>query len=302
MANIDRRTILVAGSATLLGAAVGVFDDSVPPAQALTTSTLFGAYCGPKDSPSSESKPQMRARVTNLLGGMPVERLYDQGNWNAPNVGHPTIYTRGVNPASVTSGSLNGAIDSFLRAVAATGHKMWFGLNHEADLRGRYSGAAQVAAHRHIQARRNALGISRDKIAIGQITTSFTLFTSPSKNHSYRWAEEDFRGFDCYLRPATVDTTEKAFGPIIADAKAAGKPIVIGEMAMGAQGTGLGYTDAQWTTQVQKIIAALKAGNCAAATWFHCVKREDKGLANWQLTPHSGALAAYRQAVISSLD
>jgi hypothetical protein len=96
----------------------------------------------------------------------------------------------------------------------------------------------------------------------------------------------DAVGFDCYYRSTipVFRTTTGVFAAPLAFATARGKPLVIGEHAVGAD-----FTDAQWTSFVQGSIATLDVPGVAAVTWFETNKTDG----DYRLVNHSAAQAEW---------
>jgi hypothetical protein len=258
--------------------------------------TLFGAFCGADRYPNTnptETKQEMRDRINGLIGPINVERIFNVASWTIPDQGHASVLSLDLNPNAVASGQYDSQFRTLFDGIVGTKQLCKFTINHEAD-NNKWDGPSQVAALKHLQIVRDNEGISEDEIAIGPILMSSTLYTNKPKADSYQWAGQDFRGFDCYIRPNTVNTAEKALRPIIDYAKAGGVPLVIGEFSMGKQGGAsfADFTDAQWSTEVASAISILDNEDVAAVCWFYTKKSDG----DWRLTPHPNAMASWKAA------
>jgi hypothetical protein len=266
--------------------------------------TLFGAFAGQANYPNTgENKAQMRARILRdfSVPRLPVERIFNEGSWTVPAKGTPSVLSINQNPAMIASGSLDAPLDTLLKELKANGDKCWFTAVHEADNH-KYAGPDMVAAYKHIQARRDAVGANN--VLVGPILMSYTQYKAPATVDTYCYDGMDFLGFDAYFRPKSPKTAETVYGPCIAAAKAHGVPMVIGETSVGMAGaqrtdrTNSGFTEAEWTACTKDAVDYLKTQpTVQAVCWFEVNKSDG----DWRLTNHPEALKVYRAAMLGSL-
>jgi beta-mannanase len=96
----------------------------------------------------------------------------------------------------------------------------------------------------------------------------------------------DAMGFDAYVNPNSpnLSTPEGTLSAPVQVAAQHHKPLVIGEVSIRA-----GYSDAQWTDDVARIIHILDTPATAAVAWFETAK--DVG--DYRMSPHAAAVAEW---------
>ncbi len=275
----------------------------------VTTRTLFGAFCGPDRYPNdhpTEEKREMQAAVRDRMGGaLAVERIFNESSWDVPHLaGASGIVSFAQNPARVAAGVHDAHIRRFVQGVHALGitQTWWLCLNHECDQTTRnYSPADQVAGFRRFSdvVRDECDLLGESSIKVTTILMSWTL--TLGKDAWRQWYPGpkyvDALGWDAYFRPNMAHEPEDVYGPAIAVTQSEGKRLLICETSLGAKGAGgKGFSDKQWTDYTKGAIKLLD-GTARAVTWFETHKVDG----DWRLHNHPAALAAYADAVQTSI-
>jgi hypothetical protein len=246
---------------------------------------LFGAYPG-FDSATDHSEPMSSRldRVTQEFGGhLGVVRIYQEGNLTLPKMTGPAIVSWNFPLAGTLAGQYNAQIDAIARGAT---YPLWFVPWHEVE-HNKMAPADYVKLFRYIANRVHAIGnpnVKMTPIFMGWTVRKMDLTTFNSFYPGDAWV--DAIGFDTYLSPNVADlsTPEGMLSAPMQVAAQHHKPLVIGEVSIRP-----GYTDAQWTDDVARIIHILDTPATAAVTWFET----DKYDGDWRMDPHPASVAEW---------
>lgn len=266
---------------------------TAPPPVPTTTPTsgtsaggpLFGAYPG-FVSVTNHSEPQASRlnRVKQEFGGhLGVVRIYQEGNLTLPKMTGPAIASWNFPLAGTLAGQYDAQIDAIARGAT---YPLWFVPWHEVD-NNKMAPADYVKLFRYIADRVHAIGnplVKMTPIFMGWTVRKMDLTTFDAYYPGDAWV--DAIGFDTYLTPNVpyLSTPEGMLSAPVQVAALHHKPLVIGEVSIRP-----GYTDAQWTEDVARIIHILDTPATAAVTWFETAKFDG----DWRMGLHPGAVAEW---------
>ncbi|MGA8247746.1 MAG: glycosyl hydrolase [Nocardioides sp.] len=246
---------------------------------------LFGAFPG-FDSATDHSEPQSSRldRVTREFGGhLGVVRVYQEGNLTLPKMTGPAVVSWNFPLAGTLAGQYDAKIDAIARGAT---YPLWFVPWHEVE-HNKLAPADYVKLFRYIANRVHAIGnplVQMTPIFMGWTVRKMDLSTFNAYYPGDAWV--DAIGFDTYLSPNVPDlsTPEGMLSAPIKVAAQHHKPLVIGEVSIRP-----GYTDAQWSDDVARIIHILDTPATAAVTWFETAKYDG----DWRMSPHPNAVAEW---------
>ena len=271
-------------------AATGTPPQTGTAAPAAGSSTLFGAFPG-FTSATDQSEPfaSRVARVTAEFGGkVGVDRIYRGGNLTLPLMRNPAIVSWDFPLTSTLAGQHDAQIDAIARGATKP---LWFVPWHEVDNH-KMAAPDYVALFRYIANRVHA--IDSPLVKMTPLLMGFTLRNMNVSAFDQFYpgdAYADAIGFDTFINPGipSMATPERAEAAPIAIAAEHHKPLVIGEVSLYA-----GYTDAQWTDFVRRLIALLDTPATDAVSWFETTKADG----DWRMATHPRAVAEW--AAVSS--
>jgi hypothetical protein len=237
-------------------------------APALSHRPLFGAFPGYLSATDhSESYPSRMNRVTDEFGGrLGVTRLYQGSNLSLPAMPGPEIVSWDFPLQETLAGQHDAQIDAIARGAT---HPLWFVPWHEVDNK-KMAPTDYVTLFRYIAHRVHAIGnplVKMTPIFMGFTVKGMDLSTF---NQFYPGDDVvDAIGFDAYVTPdiPVFSTPEGALSDPIKIAAQHGKPLVIGEVSLRE-----GYTAAQWSDFVGRLITLLDTPATDAVTWFETNK------------------------------
>ena len=263
---------------------------TAPPAPAVRSSTLFGAFPGFTSlTDLSEPFASRVARVTAEFGGkVGVERIYRGGNLTLPTMTKPAIVSWDFPLAGTLAGQHDAQIDAIARGAT---QPLWFVPWHEVDNH-KMAPADYVALFRYIANRVHAVG--NPLVKMTPLLMGFTVrnMNVAAFDRFYPGdAYADAIGFDTFINPGipSMATPESAEAAPIKIAAEHHKPLVIGEVSLYA-----GYSDAQWTDFVRRLITLLDTPGTDAVSWFETTKADG----DWRMARHPQAVAEW--AAVSS--
>lgn len=268
--------------------------------------TLWGAWTGPENYPTQQTKPQQRAMVESRFGAspLPIERVFNGASFALPPPGTgDQVISFDLNPGAVLAGNYDANLTVFARSLSSE-HRYWLCLNHECERADKgLDPGEQSAAFDHfdtvIKANR-----SHPKVRTMPIFMSWSLRTPglvdqwlPSANHF------NTLGMDAYWRPTILNSAELVFRPVVNYAEQLHKNFMICETSLGAQGnlgsmqkdTDVPIPNEKYTQFVTEMHGILN-GVARGVNWFEGVNKDGDG----RLKDHAEALTAYSSYVRNS--
>ena len=193
-----------------LFAAAAVTAAVVPPAQAGTSGTLFGALVAPKHG---EGFANAVNRQDAAYGRMPISRVFYGGavqQWpgNAGLSGRPVVVSFKYAPSEVLLGIDDSALSSFF-AGAPTGYDVYWSYIHEPEDnigRGEFTAAEYRAAWQHIADLASAAKNTRLHSTL--ILMCYTMNPASHRNWKdyYVASAQSLLAFDCYNHAGKQNT------------------------------------------------------------------------------------------------
>ncbi len=286
-ATVPGPTATATGTPTAIATAPVTAPVSAP---AASHRPLFGAFPGYLSATDhSESYASRMNRVTDEFGGkLGVTRLYQGSTLTLPTMPGPEIVSWDFPLTETLAGQHDAQIDAIARGAT---QPLWFVPWHEVDNK-KMAPADYVTLFRYIAHRVHAIGnplVKMTPIFMGFTVKAMDLTTF---NQFYPGDDVvDAIGFDAYVNPGipAFATPEGAVSAPIKVAALHGKPLLIGEVSLWK-----GYTDAQWSDFVGRLISQLDTPATDAVAWFETNKSDG----DWRMDRSPAAVAKW--AAVSS--